>query len=80
MLKISCRLSCSLTKWSFCAKVFASRVPKNLVILFVPYDISQTKTILIYRECKQENRFNHGGKNWKDQQKPRQEQQKTLKN
>ena len=42
MIKISCRLSRFLTEWSFRAKCFPRQVPTHLVILFVPYEISQT--------------------------------------
>ena len=58
MLKIPCMISRFMTKWSFHAKVFLlARFQKCLVILFVPYGISQT--IKKNRECKQENKFDH---------------------
>ena len=79
MLKISCRLSRFLTKWSFCAKVFPAPGSKN-VLSYYSYRTRflKQKLFCFYCECKQENKFDHGEKNWKDQQKPREEQQKPL--
>ena len=60
MLKISYRLSRFLTKWYFLRQSFLhARFQIFLVILLVPYKISKTTIIFLYREYKQENVFDH---------------------
>ena len=45
MIKITCTLSCLLIKWSFAPKFFTRQVPKCIVVLSLPYKISQTKNV-----------------------------------
>ena len=63
MIKIPCRLSSFLTKWSFRAKVLPAPGSKN-VLSYYSYltRFLKQKLFCFYSECKQENKFDHGEK------------------
>ena len=84
MLKKSCIPGRFLNEWSFCAKVLPTPGYKNVLSYYSYHTIFlKQKFFCFYRECKQENKFDHAFwilQTHKDWQKPREEKQKPLKN